>query len=385
MIKTAITLFDKLILYKSILKKQIVFLRPITIVAMSKKIIILGAGLSGLLTTYRLQKKGFDIEIIEARDRIGGRIHTLDTDTALVEMGATWFNDIHVNFKELLSELELQYFEQFMKGISYFEPSSDIAAQEIQIPQDSPSYRVVGGTAKLIETLKNKLINVPIHLKETVLGLDFENEKIQISTQNKSFLADYVISTLPQALFTNDITITPALPQKLTDIAQKTHTWMQDSIKVALVYAKPFWRNKNYSGTIFSNVGPITEFYDQSNAELEKFALCGFISSGMEMYSQKERLEKLKIQLEKVFGKEALNFTSYHETIWAKEEQTKSLKQIGFMYPHQNNGHPMFRESYCDNRLFFAGTETASQYPGYMEGAVIAAEYTANALLKLQY
>jgi monoamine oxidase len=334
-----------------------------------------------LLTAYRLQSKGFDIEIIEARDRIGGRIHTIYSDAGQVEMGATWFNDIHVSFRNLY-ELGLEHFEQFMTGTSYFEAFSAAPAQEIQIPQNSPSYRVTGGTAKLIETLKNKLIDIPVHLNEAVLGLNFEDEKVQLTTKNQSFVADYVISTLPQALFASDIDVTPTLPQKLTNIAEETHTWMQDSIKVAFVYTEPFWRNKNYSGTLFSNVGPITEFYDQSNAELTKFALCGFISGGMEMYSQKERLEKVKTQLEKIFGQEALP-TSYHETVWSKEKQTKSSKQIGFMYPHQNNGHPLFRESYCDNRLFFAGTETANQYPGYMEGAIIAAENTVKAILQL--
>ena len=350
---------------------------------MSQKIVILGAGLSGLLTAYRLQNKGFEIEIIEARDRIGGRIHTLHSDSTEIEMGATWFNEIHVNFRNLLSELELGYFEQFMQGTSYFEQFSAAPAQEIQIPKNSPSYRVSGGTSQLIDTLKNKLIAVPIHLNESVSNINFENDKTLITTQNQSFEADYVISTLPQALFTNDIIITPELPQKLRDIAIKTHTWMQDSIKVAFVYSAPFWRNKKFSGAFFSNVGPITEFYDQSNADLDKFALCGFISSEMEMYSQSERLEKLKIQLLKVFGQDALDFTSYHETIWAKEKQTKSPKQIAFLYPHQNNGHSLFRESYCENRLFFAGTETANQFPGYMEGAIIAAQNAVNTILNL--
>jgi monoamine oxidase len=121
---------------------------------MTKKITILGAGLSGLLTAYRLQNKGFDIEIIEARDRIGGRIHTITSDMGQVEMGATWFNDIHANFRNLLSELELGYFEQFMQGSSYFETFSAAPAQEIQIPKNSPSYRVVGGTSQLIKNTK---------------------------------------------------------------------------------------------------------------------------------------------------------------------------------------------------------------------------------------
>jgi monoamine oxidase len=209
-------------------------------------------------------------------------------------MGATWFNDIHANFRNLISELELGYFEQFMQGSSYSEPFSAAAVQEIQIPKNSPSYRVVGGTSQLIKTLKSKLTAISIYLNESVSSIDFENEKIKITTQNQTLETDYVVSTLPQALFINDISISPTLPQKLTDITEKTHTWMQDSIKVAFVYAEPFWRNKNYSGTLFSNVGPITEFYDQSNADFDKFTLCGFINSGMEMYSQSERLEELK-------------------------------------------------------------------------------------------
>jgi monoamine oxidase len=44
------------------------------------------------------------------------------------------------------------------------------------------------------------------------------------------------------------------------------------------------------------------------------------------------------------------------------------------MYPHQNNGHP-YLESYM-TIAYFSGTETANQYPGYMEGAIIAAENT---------
>lgn len=149
-------------------------------------------------------------------------------------MGANWFNDIHFNFRKLLSEVELDYFEQFMKGTSYFEPFSSAAAQEIQIPQNSPSYRVSGGTSQLIETLKNKLIDIPIYLNETGSRVNFENNKTKITTQNKSFAANYVISTLPLALFANNPIITPAHPQKQTDIAEKNHTWMQDSIKVAL-------------------------------------------------------------------------------------------------------------------------------------------------------
>jgi monoamine oxidase len=252
---------------------------------MIKKITILGAGLSGLLTAVRLQNQGFEIEIIEARNRLGGRIQTVKSTTEAVEMGATWFNDVHANFKNLLQELNLEYYEQFMQGTSYFETFAAAPAQEIEIPNNSPSYRIVGGSSQLIKTLHDKLTDTPIHFDQVVAQLDFTNPQITIQTQDHQYKTDFIISTLPQALFFSDITVLPALPTELTTTALKTHTWMQDSIKVAFVYDNPFWRNNMLSGTLFSNVGPITEFYDQCDASLQTFALCGFVSSGMESYA----------------------------------------------------------------------------------------------------
>ena len=54
--------------------------------------------------------------------------------------------------------------------------------------------------------------------------------------------------------------------------------------------------------------------------------------------------------------------------------------KINYFLPHQNNGHPLFAKSLWDDRLFFAGTETANVYGGYMDGAVHAAKRVANEL-----
>jgi monoamine oxidase len=63
---------------------------------MTKKIVILRfAGLSGLLTAYRLHNKGFDIEIIEARDSLADA-SILSILMRAKSKWATWFNDIHV-------------------------------------------------------------------------------------------------------------------------------------------------------------------------------------------------------------------------------------------------------------------------------------------------
>ena len=76
-----------------------------------KMILIIGAGLSGLLTAYRLKTAGIPFKVLEARSRFGGRINTTQNDyKAAVEMGATWFNDTHHNLIDLLNEFGLDYF-----------------------------------------------------------------------------------------------------------------------------------------------------------------------------------------------------------------------------------------------------------------------------------
>lgn len=318
---------------------------------------------------------GFTIQILEARDRLGGRISTLlsKNDTP-VEMGATWYGNQHINLIKLLDELDISYFEQYMKGTAFFEAFSTAPPQPIQIPPDNPSYRIENGTSNLINTLANKLSQNEINLAHPVKKLIFENKQVCVKTNNATFDGDIVISTVPPALLVSSIQFTPSLPAEIIRIAMNTHTWMQDSIKIALIYQTPFWKNKKLSGTIFSNVGPITEFYDQSNSKETHFALCGFVNSGYAQLIKAERKEKVMNQLFKIFGEEAMDYLSYEELVWSGEIYTKDKKQNSVsVYPHQNNGNPIFNNAFYDNRFFIAGSETSTTYPGYMEGAVVSA------------
>ena len=43
----------------------------------AQKIIVIGAGMSGLVAAYELVRAGHDVTILEARDRIGGRVLTM--------------------------------------------------------------------------------------------------------------------------------------------------------------------------------------------------------------------------------------------------------------------------------------------------------------------
>lgn len=75
-----------------------------------KKIIVIGAGLAGLSCAYELSKKDCDIVILEARDRLGGRVHTLTerfTSGLSAEAGAFWIHHNHQAVNYYLYELGL--------------------------------------------------------------------------------------------------------------------------------------------------------------------------------------------------------------------------------------------------------------------------------------
>ena len=59
---------------------------------MSEKILVIGAGMAGIMAARTLHDAGYDVTILEARDRLGGRTHTDSSLGATVDLGAAWIH-----------------------------------------------------------------------------------------------------------------------------------------------------------------------------------------------------------------------------------------------------------------------------------------------------
>lgn len=338
-------------------------------------ILIIGGGLTGLTLAYLLEKEALNVTIVEARHRLGGRIFTkYKANEAPIELGATWLGKKHRTLNGLLEKLSLEIFEQQLGTKAIFEPISTSPPQLVSLPpNEDPSFRIKGGSSSLISALSNQLQGTKIMLGQAINTIEKEENVLVAKSSTHSFSTSIIISTLAPYLLINTIEINPPLPTELIQIAQKTHTWMGESIKVAFTYKNPFWRARKYSGTIFSNVGPVSEMYDHANYEDTVFGLKGFMNGSYYSLQKEERKILVLNQLKKYYGNQAAQYISYEEAVWRNEPYTFQAYD-SHLIPHQNNGNPIFRVPCFNGQFYIAGSETANAFPGYMDGAIKSAE-----------
>lgn len=339
-----------------------------------KKVIIVGGGLSGLTIAYHLKKQNIPFQILEAQDNLGGRINTIrGVLDSPMEMGATWFNTIHTDLIQLLKDIEINYFPQHIEGKTIFQTHSFEPPQLFYVPNsEQASFRIKGGTFTIIEKLisivgkENISTNTAVHKI-----IDKGNHVVLIDSLGNSYEAEIVVSTIPPQILIENIQFEPTLPLQLTNLMPEVQTWMSGSIKFAVEYSEPFWLKNGYSGTIYSQSSIAVEVYDHCNYEANKFSLVGFLSGSAINYTVEQREQLVIKQIENLFGSIVPNYISYHEKVW-NNQYVLSTKPNS-LYAHQNNGHELMQLSYMNDKLFFAGTETSSIHPGYLEGAVRSA------------
>ena len=78
---------------------------------MSKDVIVVGAGMAGLAAARTLTEAGIGVTLVEAQDRVGGRIYTLPSDELPIELGAEFIHGLPLELIRLVDEAGLTRFE----------------------------------------------------------------------------------------------------------------------------------------------------------------------------------------------------------------------------------------------------------------------------------
>jgi len=71
------------------------------------QVIVVGAGIAGLTAAYKLQKKGIDVLVLEASQRVGGRMATESKDGYIIDSGAQFLSSAYPIISKLIQELGL--------------------------------------------------------------------------------------------------------------------------------------------------------------------------------------------------------------------------------------------------------------------------------------
>ncbi|WP_321573720.1 FAD-dependent oxidoreductase [Nocardioides sp. Kera G14] len=68
---------------------------PLAVPGVVERVIVVGAGMAGLTVANALLTAGVECVVVEARDRIGGRLHTVDVDGHPADLGGAWIHHPH--------------------------------------------------------------------------------------------------------------------------------------------------------------------------------------------------------------------------------------------------------------------------------------------------
>lgn len=83
-------------------------------------VVVIGAGVTGLVAAAELISAGHTVTVVEARDRVGGRTWTRTIDGAMLEIGGQWISPDQTALIDLVDDLSLETFSRYRDGDSLY-------------------------------------------------------------------------------------------------------------------------------------------------------------------------------------------------------------------------------------------------------------------------
>lgn len=277
--------------------------------------------------------------------------------------------------KELadISALQLLHYAACAGGLTPLLDATKGGAQE---------FKIVGGTQALSIDLASKL---DVRLNTTVVGISqaaSSQGKATVQTlSGQTFVARQVIVAIPPHL-AGSIWYDPPLPAKKAHLL--AHMTQGHLIKAVISYERAFWRDHGFSGELVSSVFPLSICYDDVTPDGGVAALVCFIggesAKRLSPALKEERQAAVVKALTRYFGPNASKVLGYTERDWGLEPFTGGCPTGSLNAGAITQWGDALREPH--GLVHFGGTETATWFYGFMNGAVQAGERCAMEVLE---
>ena len=436
---------------------------------MAHDVVVIGAGLAGLTAARELTRSGFDVAVLEGRDRVGGRTAPAMCAGVPVDLGASfvgptqdavlklaadlgctttptysdganlirWRGRVHryrgtipkLGLIGLLDIGRIQWqFERIAAGIDIRAPWESARAARwdaMSLGDWLRSVRATAGTHDLMAIMSRvtwgaepdevSMLHALRYVK-TSGGLDrmldtaggaqqdhFPGGTHQLSARIADELGDRVhlgavvsrIEWSGDAVAVNssagvvearraiiavapgqrlDIDIAPAPPIEYQQLAQR---WPLGALsKSYAAYRRPFWRDNGLSGQALSDEGPVFITFDVSPGPDGPGILLGFTDPrGFDALPAEKRREKALACFTALFGEEAATPIDFVDQRWGAETFAPGGPTAAVPPGSWTEFGRLLRTPV--GPLHWAGTETADEWTGFMDGAVRSGQRAA--------
>jgi monoamine oxidase len=434
--------------------------------------LVVGAGYAGLAAARELLRAGVDVLVVEARDRVGGRVWTDTTATgALIDHGGQWIGPGQDHLQKLADECGAATFPTFTAGdgvewragqrrtyaglIPTSDPAAaadgieaifelDLASGDVPLdaPWEAPDARardeqtlgswlaatVASDGARQVITVAVKsifgtepgelsllfthfylrsgggLMNLArttngaqerrftggaqqgahflaaelgprLLLSSPVSAISYGPSGVEVTvrppgpTAPTTIRAERVIVAMPPALSVR-LEWSPPLPGRRDQLCMRAP--MGSVTKVHAVYDRPFWRDDGLNGQVVSDDGAVRVTFDDSPDDGSHGILLGFIAGdecrALDAATPAERGRVAVADFTRYFGPAAARPLEVVEQHWPAEPYTRGGPVAVFSPGLLTGFGPALREPV--GPVHWAGTETATVWCGYIDGAL---------------